>query len=61
MKYVVEIKEVHIAVIEVEAKNEEEAREKAENVIIDEDVEANYCYTMDSDDWNVVPREEYFS
>lgn len=58
MKYMVEIKEVHVAVVEVEAENEEEAKEKANDIIIEEDVQSNYSYTMDIEDWDVSPYSE---
>lgn len=55
-KYVVRIYEMYYLDIPVEAKNEEDAKEKAENIITNEDVsdyDQNYSHTTPKDQWKV--------
>lgn len=61
MKYQVKIKEVHTQIIDVEAENEQDARNKAEEALIigvDQNnyaipLDMDYAYTLDKDEWDV--------
>lgn len=54
-KFWVEIKEVFAVTVEVEAEDEDGAREAASDLICKDEMETTYSYTMDSDDWHVEP------
>ena len=52
-KYKVWVKEVHGVLIEVEADDSIEAREKANEYIQENDIETEYSHTMELDEWDV--------
>lgn len=55
-KYTVEVKEVHVVYIDVEANSAEGAKAEALALMIENDYSnAQYDYTMDSDHWRVYP------
>lgn len=53
MKYIIGIKEVHIAHITVYADSIDSALETAGNTIENEEVTAEYSYTLDRDTWTI--------
>ena len=55
MKYNVNIREIHVSIVEVEAKNPADAIEKAKAVIEDgvDDLFTEYSHTLDEDTWTV--------
>lgn len=53
MKFLVKIKEVHSATLEIEADSEEEAFEKASEKIAEDYVETQYDYTLDQEEWTI--------
>lgn len=52
-KYTVTVKEIYSIDIEVEANSENEAREIASGILLEEELESNYVSTFDIDDWYV--------
>jgi hypothetical protein len=53
-KYEVAVKEVYKTIIAVEASSEEEAKIKAEQILLSGDVpESQYDYTMSEEEWQV--------
>jgi len=55
-KYTVEVKEVHVLYIEVEANSKEGAKAEALALMLENDyTDSQYDHTMDSDHWNVYP------
>lgn len=59
-KYRVEIPEVHIVEVEVEAENEQQALEEAEKLLQSADLECYYSYTLEQDEWKVVKVEKCY-
>ena len=54
MKFKVQVKEVHIMTIGVEADSVDDAKEKVNNMIAEGDSEeTTYLYPMHPDGWNV--------
>jgi hypothetical protein len=54
-KYVVTVYEVHSIDIDVEAEDEDQAREKANDIMCEEDtLITEYDHTMDVEDWPVL-------
>lgn len=55
MKYNVNIREIHVSIVEVEAKNPADAIEKAKAAIEDgvDDLFTEYSHTLDEDTWTV--------
>lgn len=54
-KYLVEIREVHVISVMVEATNEDDAREKANELLQDGNTpEPEYSHTLDVEDWGVI-------
>lgn len=52
-KFYVTIKEVHDVTVEVEAEDEDGARDAASDLIHNDEAETTYSYTFDPDDWYV--------
>lgn len=52
-KYLVTVYEVHSVDIEVEAENEEDAKDVANQKIEDYPYVVDYCYTQGTDEWAV--------
>jgi len=52
LKFTVEVKEIHIATVEVEADSIDEALEKAKELAPNAELE--YHSTMDTSQWNVI-------
>lgn len=52
--YVVTVYEVHSIDIDVEAENEDQAREKANDIICEDTLIAEYAYTMETSEWPVL-------
>ena len=52
-QYKVDVKEVHIVTLFVEATSDEEARAKANVMIEDSAGDGEYSYTIGSDAWNI--------
>jgi hypothetical protein len=54
MKYQVAIREVYKVIVDVEASSEEEAKAKAEQLLLNEDVpDGEYDYTLPDEEWQV--------
>jgi hypothetical protein len=53
-KYVVTVYEVHSIDIDVEAEDEDQAREKANDIMCDDTLITEYDHTMDVEDWPVL-------
>ena len=54
MRYAVEIREIHVVTVEVDADSEDEAREKASVVLEESDsLDMEYSHTLDWEDWPV--------
>jgi len=53
-KYQVAIREVYKVIVDVEASSEEEAKVKAEELLLSSDLpEGTYDYTLPDDEWQV--------
>jgi hypothetical protein len=62
-KYVVKVVNVFSNLIEVEANNEEEAKQKAREILLsqseDENIPLNYDATLPEEHWGVITKEEF--
>lgn len=53
-KFIVDVREIHIASVQVEAKDEADAKTKAHQQLIDgEEWPIEYSHTLDDDTWMV--------
>jgi hypothetical protein len=62
-KYVVKVVNVFSNLIEVEANNEEEAKQKAKEVLLnqteEQNIPLNYDATLPEEHWGVITKEEF--
>jgi hypothetical protein len=62
-KYIVKVVNVFSNLVEVEANNEEEAKEKAKEVLMnqteDQNVPLTYDATLPEEHWGVITKEEF--
>ena len=62
-KYIVKVVNIFSNLIEVDANNEEEAKQKAKEILLnqteDENVPLNYDATLPEEHWGVITKEEF--